>query len=400
MGLGQHIRCLRQSAGLTLRQLADAAKVGASYLSRVERGLVPASDALVSEVAKALKVEAEELFLLAGRVPPGWQKAIGAAPSRVARGLRAALADSVGEASLSYGRTVLAFGGTRAIEDSAFPFEHLSEIAELESWRKELNRPIYHIHKWWAQRLGSVFRAILLGTFAPRGSNVLQMFHQPARLPGAVVFDPFMGSGTTVGEALKLGARAVGRDINPVAHFIVRNALGIHSRAKVIETFREIEYDVAPAIRRLYRAKLPDGQTADVLYYFWVKVVPCPACRGPVELFSSRVFMQHFAPAHREEARALCPQCGAINVVRRDADRTTCPTCRHSYGPQSGPAQGANATCPACHERFGIARAVQKAGTPPAHRLFAKMVLLANGSKEYLPADDYDLRRVPRFLVP
>jgi hypothetical protein len=50
---------------------------------------------------------------------------------------------------------VLALDGKtkRAIEDQNFPFEHLSELAELESWRKEVNRPIYHLHKWWAQRL-------------------------------------------------------------------------------------------------------------------------------------------------------------------------------------------------------------------------------------------------------
>lgn len=57
--------------------------------------------------------------------------------------------------------------GTTAIEEPSFPFEHLSDIAELESWRKEINRPIYHIHKWWAQRLGSVFRAILIAAFSP-----------------------------------------------------------------------------------------------------------------------------------------------------------------------------------------------------------------------------------------
>src|SRR5207249_8505309 len=165
----------------------------------------------------------------------------------------------------TYGRTVLAFECTLAIEDPRFPFEDLIDIAELESWRKEINRPVYHIHKWWAQRLGSVFRAILLAAFAPKGSNILEMFYQPARLAGAVIFDPFMGSGTTVGEALKLGARAIGRDINPVAHFIVRNALGVHSRRKVIETFQAIERDVAAVIRRFYRARLPKGGTTEVL---------------------------------------------------------------------------------------------------------------------------------------
>ena len=43
-------------------------------------------------------------------------------------------------------------------DNKQFPVWEVSEIAERESWRKEVNRPIYHIHKWWAQRLGSVFR--------------------------------------------------------------------------------------------------------------------------------------------------------------------------------------------------------------------------------------------------
>jgi putative DNA methylase len=119
-------------------------------------------------------------------------------------------------------------GAARAIEDDSFPFEALSHIAELESWRKEINRPLSHLHKWWAQRLGTVFRAITLGTFAPAGSNILDLFYARVRIPEATVFDPFMGSGTTVIETLKLGARAIGRDINPVAFFQVRNALVKH----------------------------------------------------------------------------------------------------------------------------------------------------------------------------
>lgn len=62
--------------------------------------------------------------------------------------------------------------GPRAIEDDSFPFEALSDIAEAESWRKEINRPTTHIHKWWAQRLGTVFRALILGAFAPSGAEV------------------------------------------------------------------------------------------------------------------------------------------------------------------------------------------------------------------------------------
>ncbi len=390
MGLGTHLRSRRIAAGFSLRKLARAIHVGPAYLSRVEREVVPPSEASVRAIAHALGTDPEELFLLAGRVPASWQRAIATSPTRAFETLRSAIADCVAESATPYSRTVLAFMGTRAIEDQNFPFEHLSDIAELESWRKEINRPIYHIHKWWAQRLGSVFRAILLSAFAPKGSNVLELFYQPSRLSGAVIFDPFMGSGTTVGEALKLGARAIGRDINPVAHFIVRNALGVHSRLKVIETFRTIERDIAQALRRFYRARLPEGGTAEVLYYFWVKVVPCPKCERTVDLFSSYIFAQHAYPAHNPEARALCPCCGAINVLRYDAERATCSTCREVFKPTVGPAHGVKATCPGCGCTFPIAKTVQGRGEPPGHRLFAKMVLRSNGSKEYLPCDDYD----------
>lgn len=280
--------------------------------------------------------------------------------------------------------------GVRAIESAGFPFEHLSDIAELESWRKEVHRPVYHLHKWWAQRLGSVFRAILVGAFAPKDADVLRLFYEPVRIPHGVVFDPFMGSGTTIGETLKLGARAIGRDINPVSHFIVRNSLGLHPRSKVIETFRAIERDIAPAIKRFYRARLKGGGWAEVLYYFWVKVLPCPQCDTSVDLFPSYVFSQHAYPSRYPEARALCLHCGAINLVRYDAQRATCSGCRRTFAPHTGPAKGTKATCRKCHHAFSIAKTARAAGKPPAHRLYAKMVLLPNGEKEYLPADDYD----------
>lgn len=392
MKFGSYIRRCRQAAGLSLRELAEIGRINPAYLSRVERGIVPPSDAFILSVADVLKIEPESLFLMAGRVPANWQKAISNSPSLLVDTIRRVLDNYVAEPKSPYGRTLLSFGGVRAIEDPAFPFEYFSDIAELESWRKEVYRPIYHIHKWWAQRLGSVFRAILIGAFAPKGSNVYEMFYQPVRLTGTVIFDPFMGSGTTIGEALKLGARAIGRDINPVSHFIVKNALGNHPRKKVIETFRAIERDVAPAIRRFYQARLPEGGMADVLYYFWVKVIPCPKCERRVDLFSSYIFSQHAYPARNPEAQAVCPNCGAINKIRYDTELYICSACGLAQNPQVGPAKGMNAVCPGCNHSFPIAKTVQKYDEPPEHRLYAKMILRLNGLKEYLAADDYDLQ--------
>lgn len=71
-------------------------------------------------------------------------------------------------------------GGRRLIESDSFALEFVSELAEMESWRKEVHRPIYHIHKWWAKRLGSVFRAILLGSgIAGDGETRGSLLSQP-----------------------------------------------------------------------------------------------------------------------------------------------------------------------------------------------------------------------------
>lgn len=284
-------------------------------------------------------------------------------------------------------------GERAAIEEDGFPFEEFSEVAELESWRKEVNRPLYHMHKWWAQRLGSVFRAIVIGALTPAGTDVKASFHRPVRFPGTVVFDPFMGSGTTVGEALKLGCRAVGRDINPVAHFIVKNALTLHPRTQAIQEFKAIERDVAARIRHFYEARLPGREKAQCLYYFWVKVLDCPNCKEAVDLFHSYVFARHADPRRYPVAQAVCPSCGALNRTRHDAEEVTCGACRHVHDPNRAPANGAKVTCPHCRHVFPAAKVAREAGRPPEHRLYAKLVLTASGEKRYLPADDFDRAR-------
>lgn len=285
---------------------------------------------------------------------------------------------------------LLPFSGSCALEDDRFPFEVLSDVAEIESWRKEINRPIYHIHKWWAQRLGTVFRAIVLGALTPSGTDILNVFYRAVRLKDITIFDPFMGSGTTIGEAVKLGARSIGRDINPVAYFLVKNALGIHDREAVLKTFHEIESDVADRIKTFYKTELEDGTQSDVLYFFWVMQVECPECASNVDLFSSRIFARHAYAKRHPEAQAICPTCGEINPVRYDAKHTTCKSCFEQFDPQAGSANGQKATCPDCSHTFSIAKTIRRRNAPPTHRLYAKLVLTADGKKRYISANDGD----------
>src|SRR5881227_1230175 len=147
----------------------------------------------------------------------------------------------------------------RLIESDDFAFDFLSELAERESWRKEVHRPIYHVHKWWAKRLGSVFRGILLGTTLPQGSDLATAFYKPHRFSGVIVLDPFMGSGTTIGEAHKLGFTAIGRDINPVAVESVRTALGPMEEGRLEAAFDALSEGVGKDIRAFYRSSDSKG---------------------------------------------------------------------------------------------------------------------------------------------
>lgn len=156
----------------------------------------------------------------------------------------------------------------RLIETDEFLFEFISELAKRESWRKEVHRPVYHIHKWWAKRLGSVLRGILIGCVTKEGSDLAAEFYQKHSFTDYSVFDPFMGSGTTVGEAHKLGFKALGRDINPVAVEAVRVALGPMNRASLEKAFLDLSEGVGREIRLLYRSKDSSGRDCDVLYFF------------------------------------------------------------------------------------------------------------------------------------
>lgn len=280
-------------------------------------------------------------------------------------------------------------GGPRLIEADAFPFEFVSRLAERESWRKEVHRPIYHVHKWWAKRLGSVFRGILLGCTLDEGRDLAPEFFRPHGFDGVVVFDPFMGSGTTVGEAHKLGFTALGRDINPVAVNAVRTSLGPLDRRSLSEAMRGLSEGIGAKIRELYRATDSRGRPAEALYHFWVMQAPCPHCDLAVDLFPSWVIARNAYPARKPEVQVLCPSCGDIFPGLHGSETVSCRKCGESFRPDDAPARGARARCRGCGGSFAILEAVARIGSRPPFRAYGKLVLTGS-TKEYLAATPED----------
>jgi transcriptional regulator with XRE-family HTH domain len=64
--LGTYLKEQRQSAKLTLRQLAELAEVSNPYLSQIERGLKKPSAEILQSLAKGLRISAESLYVRAG----------------------------------------------------------------------------------------------------------------------------------------------------------------------------------------------------------------------------------------------------------------------------------------------------------------------------------------------
>ncbi|GAA0611613.1 MULTISPECIES: helix-turn-helix domain-containing protein [Sporichthya] len=65
-GLGEYLREQRKSAKLSIRQLAAVAGVSNPYLSQIERGLRKPSAEILQQLAKGLRISAEQLYMHAG----------------------------------------------------------------------------------------------------------------------------------------------------------------------------------------------------------------------------------------------------------------------------------------------------------------------------------------------
>ncbi|GAA3828417.1 helix-turn-helix transcriptional regulator [Nocardioides panacisoli] len=68
--LGDYLKDQRVSARLSLRQLAEQAGVSNPYLSQIERGLRKPSAEVLQQIAKALRISAEQLYIRAGILSP------------------------------------------------------------------------------------------------------------------------------------------------------------------------------------------------------------------------------------------------------------------------------------------------------------------------------------------
>jgi putative DNA methylase len=241
-------------------------------------------------------------------------------------------------------------------------------MARVEAHRKNIYRPPYYIHKWWARRIGSVFRGIALDMLLPEGENVMDAYYRAHDFSDTVVLDPFMGGGTIVGEALRLGCKVVGCDLNPVAWYLVSQAMRQADIPALTASFRQVADEVAEPIGDMYRTTCTGcGGPATTQYTSWVKQVPCGECGTPSDLHLSNVIMADMAT--KGAGLVDCPSCGHpwwVSAVRCEIE---CPDCACRFVPADRRTKNTHYRCDECGHSDRILSAIGAAETPPAHRM-------------------------------
>ena len=266
----------------------------------------------------------------------------------------------------------------RYIERS-FPIVQLNPLSQRE---RNAFKPIYKMHKWFARRSPSIFRAILLASALPyedeNGERVdlMKEFYEGhaddprlKREDGTPlrVLDPFMGGGTTVVEALRLGFDVTGLDYNPIAWFIVKGETTPVDLDELQAAYEQVASEVKEEILDLYRTPCPvTGEPADIIYAFWVKQGICadPECEHVTDLFKSYEVARKRGDATLRYVDVKCPGCGEAFDWELDRASITCgrPQVAGSGAPGKGrPADRAYAfgleesgvDCPHCGGHVG-----------------------------------------------
>lgn len=229
--------------------------------------------------------------------------------------------------------------------EASFDIPQVAAMALREKQIQQVYRPIIGIHKWFARRPGSLFRSLLLSEYG--SGDLSQSYFDSNNLKGRIA-DPFMGGGTTIYEASRLGLDVVGVDINPVAYWLVRQALDPID----LNVFRAAGEQIWTKLRQelgaLYETIcLTCQSSAPVKYFIWAKSCPCPHCSEPVDLVPG----YKVAGASRHPRKVWhCRHCRGLHE-----SNSKTPECPVSGQPlDESPVTRGVATCPSCAGEFSV----------------------------------------------
>jgi len=250
-----------------------------------------------------------------------------------------------------------------AIENQ-FDVSFISSLALREKQIQQNYRPIIAVHKWFARRPGTLFRGLLLSEFSERA--LPEVFFQANQFPGLRIADPFMGGGTPLLEANRVGCDIIGYDINPMSYWIVKQEIEHLDLGHYVEAAYSLRETLEKEVGRLYRTTCVfcGAGDAHVKYFLWVKVANCPKCGHDVDLFPGYLIAGN---SRHPKNVFVCAACGKLTETDNRKSPGFCVHC-HADLSANGTARRSRYSCTGCRATNSYP---DSTFGPPRHRLFA-----------------------------
>jgi adenine-specific DNA methylase len=320
------------------------------------------------------------------------------------------------------------------------PLNLMDELAEKETYRRDVYRPIYSLHKWWARRPGSTFRC--LGLAALTDDTITKDDILTERNSGShdglyidsydqqinpndehinrdvTVLDPFAGGGTTLVEMNRLGADVIGYELNPVAWWTEKKSMDDVNLDILHQEFDRVLDEVRNEIGDLYTTVDPEtGNECEVLYYFQSQKIKCLTCDEEVQLFpryqlakskktspgvlfcpnedcDDRIIRYHDRKKGLNKGTSVTTNSGGTVTVDEEGNEV-CRSCGFQFDPMDGNAGYGKYTCSKGH-KHDIKETLQRKDQQPSFDCFAIQYVDQQGDKKFKEFDQKDGRRVSR----
>ncbi len=261
--------------------------------------------------------------------------------------------------------------------EERFPLASIQPLAKVESQRRQFYRPIYSVHKSWARRPGTTFRAIGLSHFCqdvlfdPNQSRE-GAFYQNHDFRDKIALDPFCGGGTSIVELHRLGIKTIGIDVNPIAWLTTKKEMDPFEEERFDQEVEKLSQGVGQQICSYYKTQCPDCHSpqADIMYTFWVRTITCPSCHSEEDLFKYYIIgkKQRKNPA----TMVICPQCDHLfYTLKRISEVSCCPQCSFEYIPKLGNCQMKQFSCTSCRHESKLIELIQESGISLSARQIA-----------------------------
>ncbi|MDW8403591.1 DNA methyltransferase [Chloroflexus sp.] len=162
------------------------------------------------------------------------------------------------------------------------PSELTAEVEHISNEQPETYTGRYAMHKYWSKK----------------PFNLVSHYIKKYSSLNDIILDPFCGSGVTVIESVRLGRRAIGLDINPIAVTCTRMGL-THINIKALkEAFEHLRVEVEQEINRLYQTD-------------------CPKCGSFQAIATHTIWQEELI----DEIWTECRSCGTSKALKKPTDR-------------------------------------------------------------------------------